>query len=136
MSPARRTAVVVVVALLGIALAAAITWGTSQLVRQRIGLASEPLTAGRRLLPRVARSPARIPHPSTGATRARNSSSQTRPSPAPSTAAPSPPASGTAVPREAPYPSAPQEPAAESPAPARGRRAEGGGGDASAHRDD
>ena len=31
---------------LGFVVAAAITWGTSQLVRQRIGLASEPLTAG------------------------------------------------------------------------------------------
>jgi hypothetical protein len=51
MSSARRTALVVLAAALGIALAAAITWGTSQLVRQRIGLASEPLTAGRQLLP-------------------------------------------------------------------------------------
>src|SRR6478609_2492109 len=51
MSPARKTAAVVLVALLGIVLAAAVTWGTSQLVRQRIGLASEPLTAGQRLLP-------------------------------------------------------------------------------------
>lgn len=48
---AQKTAVVVLLALLGIVLAAAITWGTSQLVRQRIGLASEPLTAGQRLLP-------------------------------------------------------------------------------------
>jgi len=50
-SPARRIALVVLFAVLGIAVAAAITWGTSQLVRQRIGLASEPLTAGQRLLP-------------------------------------------------------------------------------------
>jgi hypothetical protein len=41
-----------VMALLGIVVAAGVTWGTSQLVRQRIGLASEPLTAGQRLLPR------------------------------------------------------------------------------------
>jgi len=60
-SPARRIALVVLVAVLGIAVAAAITWGTSQLVRQRIGLASEPLTAGQRLLPS---SLARAPRPS------------------------------------------------------------------------
>jgi hypothetical protein len=51
MSPRRQTALVLLAAMLGIVLAAAVTWGTSQLVRQRIGLASEPLTAGRRLLP-------------------------------------------------------------------------------------
>ncbi|MHB8242963.1 MAG: hypothetical protein ACYDHN_13360 [Solirubrobacteraceae bacterium] len=50
MSTARRTALVALFAVLGIVLAAAVTWGTSQLVRQRIGLASEPLTAGSRLL--------------------------------------------------------------------------------------
>jgi hypothetical protein len=47
----RKTAVVIVMALVGIVVAAGVTWGTSQLVRQRIGLASEPLTAGQRLLP-------------------------------------------------------------------------------------
>lgn len=51
MSANRKTAVVIVMALLGIVVAAGVTWGTSQLVRQRIGLASEPLTAGQRLLP-------------------------------------------------------------------------------------
>lgn len=53
MRSARRTVLVLLAAALGIALAAAITWGTSQLVRQRIGLASEPLTAGRQLLPNI-----------------------------------------------------------------------------------
>jgi hypothetical protein len=47
----RKTAAMIVIALLGIVVAAGVTWGTSQLVRQRIGLASEPLTAGQRLLP-------------------------------------------------------------------------------------
>jgi hypothetical protein len=51
LSANRKTAVVIVIALLGIVVAAGVTWGTSQLVRQRIGLASEPLTAGQRLLP-------------------------------------------------------------------------------------
>lgn len=46
----RRTLVMLALALAGIAFTAAVTWGTSQLVRQRIGLASEPLNAGRRLL--------------------------------------------------------------------------------------
>jgi hypothetical protein len=50
MSPRRRTTLVALVAVLGIVLAAAITYGTSQLVRQHIGLASEPLTAGQTLL--------------------------------------------------------------------------------------
>ena len=47
----RSSLLVALAALAGIALAAAITLGTSQLVRQHIGLASEPLSAGRRLLP-------------------------------------------------------------------------------------
>lgn len=47
----RKTAATIVMALLGIVVAAGVTWGTSRLVGQRIGLASEPLTAGRRLLP-------------------------------------------------------------------------------------
>ncbi len=51
MSGQRRLVVVALLAVLGIALAAAITWGTSQLVRQHIGLSSEPISAGRRLLP-------------------------------------------------------------------------------------
>ncbi len=68
MSARRRTVLVVVLAVLGIAVAAAITWGTSQLVRQRIGLASEPLTAGRRLLPPAASPPARAA-PFSGAAR-------------------------------------------------------------------
>jgi len=52
MNGPRRTALAFLLAILGIVLAAAITWGTSQLVSQHIGLASEPLTAGSALLPR------------------------------------------------------------------------------------
>src|SRR5204862_1788181 len=48
----RRPALIIAVAVLGIAVAAGITYGTDQLVRQRIGLVSEPLTAGQRLFPR------------------------------------------------------------------------------------
>lgn len=49
MTVRRRAALLVLLAVLGIILAAAATWGTSQLVRQHIGLASEPITAGRQL---------------------------------------------------------------------------------------
>jgi hypothetical protein len=59
-------ALVVLAALLGIALAAAITWGTSQLVRQRIGLASEPLTTGLHLLPPAAKPPPVVHRPEGG----------------------------------------------------------------------
>jgi hypothetical protein len=50
-----RNALLVLGALAGIVIAAAITIGTSQLVRQHIGLASEPLSAGSRLLPAAQR---------------------------------------------------------------------------------
>ncbi len=51
MKVTRKSLLIVLGAFAGIALAAAITLGTSQLVRQHIGLASEPLSAGSRLLP-------------------------------------------------------------------------------------
>lgn len=47
----RRTALWVLAALLGLAVAAAISWGTSTLTSQHIGLASEPVSAGRSLAP-------------------------------------------------------------------------------------
>jgi hypothetical protein len=49
----RRTATWVLGALLGIVIAAAITWATSHLTAQHIGLSSEPLSAGRSLVPRL-----------------------------------------------------------------------------------
>jgi hypothetical protein len=145
MSPTRRTALVAVVAVLGIALAAAITWGTSQLVRQRIGLASEPLTAGRRLLPPVANAPARVRHTprpmsttSTPTRRRFSPRSSTTPSfpPTSSTATPStttlsPPAATT----PSSVPSAPAGPPAESTPPS-SRGSRGDGGDSGSHRDD
>jgi hypothetical protein len=81
MSSSRRTVLVVVLAVLGIALAAAITWATSRLVSQHIGLTSEPLTAGSRLLP-AARTPARapgsrVPAPATATSRSSRSGSST-----------------------------------------------------------
>jgi hypothetical protein len=67
---------VALVAVLGIVLAAAITYGTSQLVRQHIGLASEPITAGRTLLAPVTTVHV---HTSAPATAPRSTRSQTTP---------------------------------------------------------
>jgi hypothetical protein len=134
MSAARRTVLIGLAAVLGIALAAAITWGTSQLVSQRIGLASEPLTAGQRLLPAVASTPApttrspRRPAPTS------STSSRTRSSPAPSTTTsptPSPPTQS----RPAPLPAAPEVAPVES-APAVVRGSGGESGDSGSRRDD
>ncbi len=104
----RNVALVLTAAVAGIAIAAAITWGTSQLVRQRIGLTSEPLTAGRRLLP----------------------------APAPRAAAPARtgrsagPSAGPAT------PASPAPPASETSAGAPPRASGGEGEGDSAHRDD
>jgi hypothetical protein len=51
----RRSSVIgwVALAILGLAVAAAVSIAASQLSSQRIGLASEPLTAGNRLAPRT-----------------------------------------------------------------------------------
>jgi hypothetical protein len=108
----RNTVLLAVAALAGIVVAAAITWGTSQLVRQHIGLASEPLTAGSSLTPPQARpGPALAP----AATRSTRSAAHT---PA---AAPSAPARAAPVPAETP--SSPVAPAVATPEPARTRSA-------------
>jgi hypothetical protein len=150
MSAPRRTVLVAVVAVLGIAIAAAITWGTSQLVRQRIGLASEPLTAGRRLLPpaptQAQSTPAQVTRPATG-NPTRGASSGARAAPTTSTARPSPPATTTAAPSSVPGPpvtstaapsSASSPPSEEVPVEHRPtvRGSQDGGGDHSSHRDD
>jgi hypothetical protein len=152
MSAPRRTALVAVLAVLGIAIAAAITWGTSQLVRQRIGLASEPLTAGRWLLPPVTSTPAqRKPAPVTRtstAAPATGTPPRTQPVPTPSTAGPSPPATTTAAPSSEPPPRAtstaapsstrsarPLEEAPVEPRPTV-RGSQDAGGERASHRDD
>lgn len=130
MSGARRALTLALVAVLGIALAAAITWGTSQLVRQRIGLASQPLTAGSRLLPPVARraTTSRTPAPAApGFPR----SQPTQEAPPPAASAPNTPS----VPAEAPAASG----EIERPARSTGGTGAGEGGDTgsgSARRDD
>jgi len=155
MSGARRSLLVALVAVLGIALAAAITWRTSQLVSQRIGLASEPLTAGRRLLPPASRTLPRIAAPSlrhaptTGRSTTRSSlapsttaspgtpqptttsSAPAQPSPTSSAPPPSSQASGGSQPSSV----ASETPAASGPAAVRGS-AHDGGGDSQPHRDD
>jgi len=82
MSATHRTLLVVLAAVLGIVLAAAITWGTSQLVRQHIGLASEPLTAGHRLLPSATSTAGRstATQPPTATTTLTTTSTSTAPS--------------------------------------------------------
>lgn len=101
MRPTRHGLLVVLLALAGIALAAAITWSSSQLVRQHIGLASEPLTAGRRLL---------APAPGRRTKATGTSTTHTQP---PS----SPPPTSTSTPAPAAQPTqTPVNPASTSPA--------------------
>jgi hypothetical protein len=121
----RRTALVVLAALLGIALAAAITWGTSQLVRQRIGLASEPLTAGRRLLPVAVRPAQEVPTTSSTRTRSHASSTTTVTATTTTVTIAPPPASAPTV----------TVPPVEATPPV-AHRPEGGGGDSRSQRDD
>ncbi|HYM55913.1 MAG TPA: hypothetical protein VES97_11160 [Solirubrobacteraceae bacterium] len=135
MSSVRRTLLVALLAVLGIALAAAITWGTSQLVRQHIGLASEPLTAGQRLLPpAVGRqaprtvSTARPAPASTGA-------GGTLPAPASPTTTTSPPAPRETTSSAAPPALPPERTATESVPPLTGGSGHDGG-DSGSHRDD
>jgi hypothetical protein len=98
MSPRRRTASFLLAAVLGIVLAAAVTWGTSQLVRQRIGLASEPLTAGQRLLP-----PTTHESSATGKSRSRGKATTATPPPSPTPAgAPSPSTQAGSAPESPP----------------------------------
>jgi hypothetical protein len=52
----RQAALWGLAAMLGIALTAGITWATSQLASQHIGLSSEPISAGVRLAPTVSKS--------------------------------------------------------------------------------
>ena len=79
----------------GIVLAAGISWATSQLTGQHIGLASEPITSGRRLAPPASATPSRQ-----ATKRART---------APHAALPPPPRSPPASETPAPAPSQPLE---------------------------
>ncbi len=120
MSPRRRAFLLSVLAALAIVFAAAVTWATSQLVSQRIGLSSEPPTAGLRLLPPAETTPRRAA-PRTSTTGAPRTSGSAR-TPAPSSV----PQTSTAPSRGEPAP-------AQEPAFAGG---EGEHGDSSSRRDD
>lgn len=136
MTPVRRTMLVALLAALGIVLAAAITWGTSQLVRQHIGLSSEPLTAGRSLLPPLASERSRTtstrrrttPAPSTTPTSTTPTAPSTTTPTAPTTTAPpayTPPTTTTS-------PSEQPSQGVEPPAAGGERSRDGGGGDSRA----
>jgi cytoskeletal protein RodZ len=130
MSPVRRGLLLAFVAALGIALAAAITWGTSQLVRQRIGLASEPLTAGSRLLAPSTSTSTTTPQArtSTSSQSVRTSSTTTstqNATPTQTSAAPSSPETEAS-------PSIPSSPTSSQSEEKRGS----GGGDGRSHGDD
>ena len=135
MNRARRDTTVAFAAIVGIALAATITWGTSQLVSQRIGLASQPLTAGRGLLPSSSRTRpvARVVRPPAAV---RSAPSHTSPAAAP----PSSPAvaspSTTAVAPVAPAQATPSSGAAPATRSGEASRSGGEGSDSSPRRDD
>ena len=92
----RRSLVWVLAALLGIALTAGITWASSQLTSQRIGLSAEPISAGVRLAPpvntttrRVVTLPSRTSTTTTTLTVTAATPTQAPPQAAPQTTAPS-----------------------------------------------
>lgn len=100
MSLRSRRVLLTVAAVMGIGLAVAVTWATSQIVSQRIGLSSEPVTAGLRLLP----------------ARHRPSGTSTLRPAAPPTPTPSAPARSTPVPTTpAPPVAVPEREAGEGP---------------------
>lgn len=101
----RRTAIWLLAALLGIVVTAAITWATSQLTSQRIGLASEPLSAGSGLAPGAEANPAVTRTTTRRAGRAHSTA----------TATVTTTATYPAVPPHAPSPSEPVPSAAQSP---------------------
>lgn len=86
-------------ALAGLAIAAGVAFAASHLVSQRIGLASQPLNAGRELAPQTARPRARPGDPREAPRRGAPIRSTTAPAPAPpvTTVPPAPPAAATTV---------------------------------------
>jgi hypothetical protein len=143
MSPLRRTVLVALLAVFGIALAAVITWATSQLVSQRIGLASQPLSAGRHLLPPGARSSAptltsqgatTTTAPNTHSGQSSPTQSSTTPAPSSTTPSTTPAPSGTTT-RSAPAQPSPTGGGEEAGTRSKGRSS-ADGGDSASRRDD
>lgn len=113
----RQTALWALAAIFGLTLAAGISWATSTLTSQHIGLASEPVTAGRRLAPAEATRTApaaTTPHPSEAP---RSTPATTGPPPVTTT----PPAVTTTAAPEA------REPEGREPAIEEGTGSTGGG---------
>lgn len=79
----RRSLVWVLAALLGIALTAGITWASSQLTSQRIGLSAEPISAGVRLAPPVNTTTQRVVTLPSRTTMTTTTTTVTTPAPAP-----------------------------------------------------
>jgi len=105
-------------ALLGLAVAAGVSVAASHLVSQRIGLASEPLSAGKELAPPPRERPndrhASDSRTTTPATTTTTTTTTTTGPPGPATTSP-PPATAPASPSPTgPAPRAPAEPAAPS----------------------
>lgn len=85
-------------ALLGLAIAAGVAFAASKLVSQRIGLASQPLNAGKELAP-----PESTPRPGDGGRATTSTATQEPPTTTvapPSTVTTAPPASGSGAPSE------------------------------------
>jgi hypothetical protein len=101
-------------ALAGLAVAAAISVAASKLVSQRIGLSSEPLSAGREL----------APPPRDGAKR--RSRRPRQPTPTPLTTTTTPPTTTSVPSTSVPYSGPPSTPSPPAPAPSGNGEHEGG----------
>ena len=105
----RRSAYIwVLFALLGLALAAGVSIAASQLSSQRIGLSSEPITAGKRLVPSR---PETKPTPRRQRSKHKRRPQPAAPAPVTTQSRPSPPVRAPSSPARQPTPVAP------SPAP-------------------
>lgn len=147
----RQTALWGLAALLGIVLTAGITWTTSQLTSQHIGISSEPISAGHSLAPLVAERSAprrnRPGHVVTGRTvtaprATATATAQSTPTAPQSTQVS--PAQGTPTAPAAPVEATPPVAAKQTPAPQTpsssgddgGGQSRGGGGRSARGRDD
>ncbi len=102
-----RSTIWTLAALLGIVLAAGVTWATSQLTSQRIGLSSEPLSAGRGLAPRIAIGKQAVRNATHGVSKRSRQTTATKPSATAKTSPSSP--TVTLVPRAAVPSTSPSE---------------------------
>jgi hypothetical protein len=128
----RRTLLVILVGVAGLALAVGITFAANELTSQSIGLESEPLEVGTDLVPAPTTARTGDGRPRKRTPAARTSTTTTASPPAQTTAA-SPPAQTTAAPPAA----QPSESDDDSGGKGRGRgRGRGGDDDGAEHEDD